>query len=152
MGNWRHAAHLIRLGVVILVFVAAFAVIRQRMVPATFGEYGHFRGSVLAEIRAGEPVFAGHDACASCHDEVVQTKSKGRHAKVACEACHGPQGKHAADLSEKPARPGPLQLCARCHEANAAKPQGFPQVVTKDHSGGESCLTCHKSHQPKVGS
>jgi transcription elongation factor Elf1 len=149
--HWRNSAHLIRLGAVMLVFVAVFAVIRQFLVPKTFGEYGHFRGAVLEELRAAEPVFAGQETCAGCHDEVVQVKAKGRHGGVSCEACHGPQAKHAAEMSEKPQRLEPVALCSRCHEANSAKPKGFPQVATREHSGGESCLTCHKSHQPKVG-
>ena len=149
--SFRHGAHLIRLGVVVLIFVGLFAVLREHMVPETFGEFGHYRGAALAELRAAEPVFAGQDACAACHDEAVTAKSKGKHARIACEACHGPQARHAAEGSPKPARPDSIQLCGRCHESNSAKPKSFPQVVLKDHSGGESCSTCHKAHQPKVG-
>jgi hypothetical protein len=70
---------------------------------------------------------------------------------VACEACHGPLARHAADpLSLKPARPDPIALCGRCHEADPAKPKNFPQVATKDHSGGEACGSCHQPHRPKV--
>jgi hypothetical protein len=42
-------------------------------------------------------------------------------------------------------------LCARCHEANSAKPKSFPQVATAEHSAGLACQTCHKPHSPKIG-
>jgi len=44
--------------------------------------------------------------------------------------------------------PDTLVLCARCHEANLAKPKAFPQVVTKDHMGDVPCKTCHQPHNP----
>jgi hypothetical protein len=69
---------------------------------------------------------------------------------VKCEACHGPLAGHTEDPSaHKPKKPDTSPLCRRCHEADSAKPVGFPQVVTADHSGGEKCETCHTPHQPK---
>ena len=50
----------------------------------------------------------------------------------------------------KPAKLDTAVVCARCHEANAAKPKNFPQVVTADHSGGIACDTCHQPHHPKI--
>jgi protein-arginine kinase activator protein McsA len=41
-------------------------------------------------------------------------------------------------------------LCVRCHEANIAKPKGFPQVVSAEHSTGVSCDTCHQPHSPAI--
>lgn len=146
----KDAAHLIRLVVVVLVAVAAFAGLRSLLVPESFGEYGHFRGNVLAELRERPVQFAGREACAVCHDAVVETKKAGKHAIVACEACHGPQNKHAEDPSIKPVLPEAATLCARCHEKNSAKPKGFPQVVTKEHNAGMACNDCHQPHQPKL--
>jgi hypothetical protein len=94
--------------------------------------------------------FAGAETCAACHDDVAQTRMRGKHAKVACEACHGPQARHAeADdpSALKPERPGPSR-CAVCHTANVAKPASFPQVVLEEHAGGTSCLECHPAHDP----
>jgi uncharacterized CHY-type Zn-finger protein len=93
--------------------------------------------------------FAGHQACAECHDDVVKTKAVGKHAVVNCEACHGALQKHVEDpASVIPQLPDTGVLCARCHEANLAKPKAFPQLSTKDHSGGEKCKTCHQPHSP----
>jgi len=41
-------------------------------------------------------------------------------------------------------------ICARCHEANIAKPKSFPQVITGEHSGGVVCKTCHTPHSPLI--
>jgi len=75
----------------------------------------------------------------------------GRHATVACEACHGPLAKHADDPGANvPKLPQVGDLCRRCHEKDAAKPQGFPQVVTAEHSGGVPCDSCHQPHNPHL--
>ena len=146
----KDAAHLIRLLLVVLVAMAAFAGLRSLLVPETFGEYGHFRGAVLEEIRERPIHFAGRETCASCHEEVVSTKAAGKHAVVGCEACHGALAKHAEDPSIKPEKPNTVTLCARCHERNSAKPARFPQVVTKEHNTGIACGDCHQPHKPNL--
>ena len=142
---------LIRLAVVIVIAVAAFVVLRAAVIPASFGQYGHYRGAAIAEIAARPAAFAGHDVCEDCHTDVVEQKKLGKHVVVACEACHGALAKHADDpASFMPAKLDTAVVCARCHEANSAKPKSFPQVVTADHSGGIACDTCHQPHKPKI--
>jgi hypothetical protein len=143
--------HLIRLALVALAAFLAFLAIRHALVPPDFGKYGHFRPASLDEIAAKTPVFAGREACEGCHTDVAAEKSKGPHANVGCEACHGPQGRHAQDFSsQKPVLPDTAKLCVVCHEADGAKPKNFPQVVSREHSGGAACGTCHKPHQPRI--
>jgi hypothetical protein len=145
------AEHLIRLAVVAVLVLLAFLAIRQYLVPADFGKYGHFRPASLDEIAARTPVFAGRAACAECHQDVAEAKSKGPHVNVGCEACHGPAGRHAQDFSsQKPLLPDTAKLCVVCHEADGAKPKAFPQVVSRDHANGVACGTCHNPHQPKL--
>ncbi|MBL8218737.1 MAG: hypothetical protein JNL62_05890 [Bryobacterales bacterium] len=148
--TFRDAAHLVRLVVVVLIAIAAFAGLRSLMVPETFGQYGHYRGSALEENRQRPVSFAGRQACAECHDAAVEAKNAGKHVNVGCEACHGPLAKHAEDPSLKPVKPDSATLCARCHEKNSAKPRAFPQVATKDHNAGMACGDCHQPHQPKL--
>lgn len=147
----RESEHLIRLAVVAAILVVAFFVIRRVVVPAGFGKYGHYRAPALDDIRARPILFAGHDACEACHDEQAKKKAQGKHVQVACEACHGPLGAHADDpFTNKALKPDPATLCVRCHEADSAKPKSFPQVVSRDHAGGESCGTCHNPHNPAM--
>jgi hypothetical protein len=143
--------HLVRLAIVALLAVVAFLAMRHFLVPRDFGKYGHFRPASMDEIAARTPVFAGRDACAPCHDEVVTAKTRGPHVNVGCEACHGPLGRHAQDFSsQKPVLPDTAKLCVVCHEADGAKPKSFPQVVSREHAGDVACGTCHNPHQPKL--
>ena len=149
----KDAAHLIRLAAVFAVGFVAFLLIRQALVPAGFGKYGHFRAGALDDVRARPISFAGRAQCAICHDDRVKELQAGKHAGVGCEACHEAQAKHAQlddPSSGKPVLPDTKVLCARCHEKNSAKPRGFPQVATAEHSGGEPCKSCHNPHSPKL--
>ena len=149
MTRFKDAEHLFRLAAVFIAGLAIFLGLRAALVPHTFGEYGHYRGAALKEIAARPVKYAGQKVCEDCHDDVVQTKKSGKHAGVHCEACHGPLSEHAANpMDIKPQLPDTAVLCARCHEANLAKPPAFPQVDTKDHSGGQVCKTCHQPHSP----
>ena len=95
--------------------------------------------------------FAGHQACETCHSDVLEKKSAGKHAHVNCEACHGPLARHADDpTSVQPPKLDAAVLCVKCHEANAAKPKAFPQVASADHSSGLACDTCHQPHSPAI--
>jgi uncharacterized CHY-type Zn-finger protein len=148
----KEGAHLVRMAALFGGSMLLFLVVRAQIVPASFGQYGHFRGAALAEIRNHPITYAGRDACAMCHEDQVKVLSAAKHAGVACEACHGPLAKHADDPEKlKPVLPDTRVLCARCHEALSAKPKGFPQVVSKEHSGGEACKSCHQPHNPKIG-
>jgi ABC-type nickel/cobalt efflux system permease component RcnA len=148
---FKDTEHLIRLAAVMGIALVAFVLLRAAVVPKSFGEYGHYRGDAIAEIAARPIAHAGHEVCEACHTDVVDQKKLGKHVVVPCEACHGAQAKHADDpASIKPPKLDTAVLCARCHEANSAKPRAFPQVVTADHSGGLACDTCHQPHRPKI--
>ena len=151
MKGFKDAGHLLRVAMVFVLGTLAFAGVRAFLVPRSFGQYGHYRGDSIGEIAALPLVHAGHAACEMCHADVLEVKKAGKHAGVACEACHGPAAKHADDPeSMKPPRPDTAVLCVRCHEANPAKPRGFPQVDSKEHSMGAACGDCHKPHSPSL--
>lgn len=147
----KESEHLVRLVLALAVGLLIFLVIRQAVVPKSFGRYGHYRAAALDDIRARPVSFAGKAVCEACHDDVMKIKSEGKHAGVSCEACHGPTAKHTEDPIENHAvKPNPATLCVRCHEADPAKPKKFPQVVSKDHAGEVSCDECHKPHSPQL--
>ena len=149
--RFKNAEHLIRVALVFIAGLLAFIVIRGMIVPKSFGQYGHYRADALNDIAARTPLFAGREACEACHQEVVDLKKTGKHVIVGCEACHGPLAKHAEDPSTViPAKLDTAVLCAKCHEANSAKPKTFPQVITKEHAGDTACGTCHQPHKPKI--
>jgi hypothetical protein len=151
MNVFKDAGHLFRLAAVFIAGLLIFLVIRGFLVPKSFGQFGHYRANAVAEIAARPIKFAGHESCEGCHADVLDKKKNGKHAGVNCEACHGPQAQHVDDpTSVKPAKLDTAVLCARCHEANAAKPRNFPQVDTEEHSTGLPCDTCHQPHSPVI--
>jgi hypothetical protein len=142
---------LIRPAIVLLAGIALFLVIRSAVIPKAFGQYGHYRPGALDAIRQKPVSFAGQDACVLCHDSEASARAAGKHAHVACEACHGPLAKHANDpAANVPKLPDVANLCRRCHEQDPAKPKGFPQVNTVEHSGGMTCNSCHQPHNPHL--
>ena len=149
MANFKDNEHLLRLAAVVAVGVLLLIFLRTQFIPKSFGQYGHYRADALKDITARPVAFAGQKACAECHGDVLEHKTAGKHTTVRCEACHGALANHAADpASVVPQLPDTRVLCARCHEANSAKPKNFPQVNAKEHSGGEKCNTCHQPHSP----
>lgn len=145
----KDSAHLISVAVVFLLGAVAFVALRAAVIPKSFGQFGPYRGKALLEMEARPVKYAGHDVCEGCHPDVAETKAKGVHAHVNCEACHGAQAKHADDPGTvKPVLPDTAKLCVRCHSENIAKPSGFPQVNASEHSGGQPCKTCHQPHSP----
>lgn len=148
---FKDIEHLIRLAALMAIGVVAFIGLRAAIVPQSFGQYGHYRGAAIAEIAARPIAHAGHAVCEGCHTDVAEQKGRGKHVVVPCEACHGALAKHADDpTSVEPPKLDTAVICARCHEADSAKPKSFPQVVTAEHSGGLACDTCHQPHKPKI--
>jgi cytochrome c7-like protein len=149
--KFKDAAHLFRMAAVFAVGILIFVLARNLFVPKSFGQYGHYRGDALAEVRALPVHYAGHQVCESCHSDVLDVKTKGKHARVNCEACHGPLATHTEDPGGvMPEKLDTAKLCVKCHEENSAKPKNFPQVVSADHSAGLACNECHQPHSPII--
>jgi len=147
----RDWVHLIRPAVVLLAAMALFLVVRSAVIPKAFGQYGHFRPGALDDVRKRPLAYAGQGTCVLCHDDEAKVRAAGKHAHVACEACHGPQAEHADDpVSHVPKLPDVANLCRQCHEKDAAKPSSFPQVATAEHSSGMACNACHQPHNPHL--
>jgi hypothetical protein len=147
----KDAEHLARVAALFLLGVAAFFLAQRLLVPEGFGKYGHYRPGALEDRRNLPNVFAGRAACEECHTDVAETKAKGKHARPACEACHGALALHAADSSIKPTRPDGRALCLRCHAALVGRPSSFPQVDVAEHAPKGSCTECHAAHDPGLG-
>jgi hypothetical protein len=153
MKTFHDSGHLFRLALVFVAGVVGFVVARGFLVPRSFGQYGHYRGDAIGEMAAKPVVYAGHQACESCHADVLEVKDKGKHVRVGCESCHGALATHADDPgSVQPEKLDTAVLCVRCHEASSSKPKWFPQVVSAQHSSGLPCETCHQPHSPVLES
>lgn len=138
-----------RLIIIFAVIAIAFVSLRWVARPASFGEYGHYRGDALTEIAKREPAYVTRTQCAECHDEEAGKNSAGPHQHISCQTCHGPGREHIKEPDTKNiVHPEPRALCIRCHEHREARPANFPQIDVDDHAGDAKCNTCHDVHNP----
>jgi hypothetical protein len=140
---------IIRLVLLTIGIVCSYFVARHFLTPPSFGQYGHYRGAALQEIRGRQPYWAGRTACDSCHAEIAKKLSQAEHQGLSCETCHGPSQAHVEkpDLNKLPKINS--SLCLRCHEAGPSRPQWLHQVTAASHYTGDDCTSCHDPHQPK---
>lgn len=136
-----------RLVLLTLAIVSSYVVARWLLTPASFGQYGFYRGDALIEHMSHTPVFAGRKACLECHEDIEQKLAKAEHKTISCESCHGVGKAHVDNPDEKVNKPGD-NLCLRCHESNPTRPKWLKQIDPKDHYRGSKCVECHAPHQP----
>jgi DnaJ-class molecular chaperone len=138
----------------LLLFAMAAVVLillRHFLIPRSFGRYGHYRADAVGAIAASGLRYSGHLVCAECHDDIANTKSASKHAPVTCEACHGPGYSHSQDPTEnKISVPSGRERCGYCHNYDASRPTGFPQIDPAAHGADEPCASCHNPHQPEL--
>ncbi|MFC2076199.1 cytochrome C [candidate division KSB1 bacterium] len=156
----RHDKHVFRLVFLLVLAFGGVLTARNLLVPASFGQYGHYRGDNIAEQMAKPVSHGGPESCRSCHAEEYGIHSAGSHKTVPCEDCHAPLITHA-NADEKTGEMAvdrSWALCARCHRLLAARPKNFPQVQVEAHleeMGAdlerEVCIACHQSHAPIEG-
>jgi hypothetical protein len=147
MNQSRLPPQLLRLVLLTLLVIGTYAVARVFLTPATFGNYGHYRGAALVDATMRPPVFAGAKACDECHSDTGELVAKDRHKGISCESCHGPGRVHARNPDLVPVKLT-SQLCLRCHVADAARPPRQRQIQLTEHFPTDKCIDCHVAHQP----
>lgn len=149
MKNPRIPTQLIPLVILFALLIAAFVVARQVLAPESFGRYGHYRANAVDDNINHEIVYAGYQACADCHDDILELKQQSNHRGLSCEVCHGPAAGHAEAPDEfTPEIPKGRGFCPLCHGYNPARPSGFPQILPERHNPGQPCMLCHEPHNP----
>ena len=147
MGFFKMPPQILRLVLLTLGIVGSYLIARQLLTPASFRDYGFYRGAALEEMASRTPVFAGKKACDECHSDLLQKLAKGNHKTLSCEDCHGISRDHAGNPDVTPKKLTG-SYCLRCHEANPSRPVWFHQITVKDHYTGQKCTECHVPHQP----
>jgi hypothetical protein len=153
----EHGRHVFRVAFVLLVGLVVVVIGRSFLIPRSYGLYGDYRFDNVAEqANARPPLHGGARSCGDCHDERLAALAKGTHARVSCEVCHAPLGRHVkdGDVVAKMPVDRSFRLCTRCHAKIEGRPAGFPQVVVQQHVkgslGADGCLECHDAHSPKL--
>ncbi len=146
MRRFKLPPQILRLVLLTLVIVGSYLVARSFLTPASFGQYGWYRGDALAEIASRPPVYAGKKSCDECHSDILHKLAADAHKTLSCEDCHGVSREHTDNPNILPVK-ATGSHCIRCHEANVARPAWLKQIIVKDHYG-PNCTECHLPHQP----
>lgn len=147
MRTFQMPPQILRLVLLTIGIVGTYLVAKAFMTPASFGQYGHYRGDALEEIASRARTYAGQKACDECHSDILQKVAKFEHKTVSCESCHGPSQAHSDNPDIKFTKLTDSD-CLRCHETNPSRPAFLKQVTVKDHFRGDRCVGCHVPHQP----
>lgn len=140
-----------RIGIILISALVIFAFVRQLFIPASFGQYGRYRGDSISEVAAKEVNYAGsNNDCGECHRKVFNAVALGEHSSMNCQTCHGPAAKHLKKPAAwSPVVKGTAEACAACHKKIAGRlDERIATVKPLLHSGGVDCVRCHNPHQP----
>jgi hypothetical protein len=158
----EHTKHIWRAVLLLLLLGLSAVAGRHFLIPPSFGTQGFYRYDSLAEYMAKPVIHGPANACRECHQPIVESEIKGKHASQSCEGCHAPLSVHVADnkkIADMPSK-GSNEWCANCHGKLRARPQTFPQIDVTEHlvkngviSAGDpipknACTTCHDVHSP----
>ena len=140
---------ILRLGVVVILLVAAVSVVLS-LLPPELKRRDLQRAAAVQAVSSLNVKYAGASACGVCHEAQAAEKAEGYHRNVSCENCHGPGQEHTQNPVEiKPPAPRDREFCPTCHAYNASRPRGFPQINPVTHNPMKPCIACHKPHDPK---
>jgi hypothetical protein len=149
MRVWKFPDQVVRIAILLVIVVAGMVVARQRFVPGSFGEIGHYRPEAVDVAASQDIKFAGWQTCVECHIEEGEAKSRSYHRNLACEVCHGAASDHAESPDEyQPVIPKDRNACLYCHRYLPSRPTGFAQVVELLHNPMKPCSSCHDPHDP----
>jgi hypothetical protein len=160
-------AHIYRLLIALVIFVAAFIGIRALAIPDSWDSERWFRQDSLNDIKQLPQHYGGNESCgtAGCHspeqaaehEKKLASLSTGKHQGLACEVCHGPFAAHVEDGKKVNNATVTVsnELCLSCHRQLMSRPDHFAQfsddqlrhklLNVRDIS---LCRACHDPHEP----
>lgn len=131
------------------IFITLFLVARYFLVPASFGDQGHYRFNSVEENKEKAMQYAGKEACAECHDDKAEELSSGMHANLSCESCHGPGMVHYENPeTTNIGKPDERVFCGLCHSFNPTRKDKIAQINLDEHNIDNKCIECHNPHNP----
>lgn len=159
--------HIFRLLVLVAVFaIVAFAA-KKFLAPASFYQYGHYRGNAVAEIASKIPKLQGSASCESCHKEAYAEWTAGIHRKATknnviqglvvkngpnCEVCHtGPAGNHPSREAMPLSIEDRVTTITHKHVDHPADVPGR-NLMLNAQDMRSVCLNCHEKMEarPKI--
>lgn len=112
--------------------------------------------SLMGSALPGDDRYAGAEACADCHEEIVEAFRMTPHATgpgwetgKGCEGCHGPLADHAAGDPEAvvPFRDlAPRESSERCLSCHERQKRQFHSRRSVHGLNDVACTDCHQAH------
>jgi len=137
----------VRLIIAFAIFVGIFFIARMFLVPATFGEFGHYRGNSLREIAALPVKYVDKKTCTGCHMHNANLLASDDHKNINCQICHGPGYKHNSYFEQnrdkfmvRDSLPDTWKVDSTRLTASIAVPDEFHMTRSQER---EFCLKCH---------
>jgi hypothetical protein len=161
MSNPSPKAHLYRLGILLVLFVIGFLLVKAWATPDSWDYVNWYRTDALIEAQQQPLIFGGNESCQACHQPALKKLNKFSHRTLSCESCHGALADHVrlekkvADAKVDKSR----WQCQNCHFEQINRPRGFPQFSKQGEIGKSirkhrdldeetPCLKCHDAHDP----
>lgn len=151
--------HIVRLLALVAVFAIIAIAAKEFLIPATFYQYGHYRGAAVAEIASKVPKLDGSASCQSCHQEAYADWTAGIHRKATrngvvqgqvikngpnCEVCHtGPAGNHPSREAMPLSIEDRVTTITHKHMEHPADVPGRNLMLAAQDMQGV-CLNCHE--------
>ncbi len=143
--------HVKRAITLLVIAIIGFIFVRSLIVPATFGQYGWYRGDSVNDNRNFGVGYVGSISCGeeNCHKPIYTIWVDSRHKTVNCETCHGPSQSHVSNIRIMP-QPADdsREFCGKCHFNRISRPSTFPQIDPEAHGENLKCAYCHNPHKP----
>jgi cytochrome c553 len=151
--------HIVRLLILIAVVATVAFSAKKFLTPATFYEYGHYRGAAVAEIASKIPKLEGSASCESCHKAEYATWTAGIHRKATrnnviqgvvykngpgCEVCHtGPAGNHPFKVAMPLSIEDKVTTITHKHIDHQTNVPGRKLLLSPEDMRN-ICLNCHE--------
>ncbi len=151
--------HIVRLLILIAVLATIAFSAKIYFRPASFYQYGHYRGNAVAEIASKVPKLQGSASCESCHKAVYAEWTAGIHRKATrnnaiqgvvykngpnCEVCHtGPAGNHPSKEAMPLSIEDKVTTITHKHIDHPADVPGRKLLLSAEDMRGV-CLNCHE--------
>ena len=134
-----HREHLVRVAGLFLAGVVVFVVLQALLIPEGFGLYGHYRAGRAR--RRARPARRARRPRGLPRVPRRRGRQRPRAADTQASAARPATARSprtpGTPRRRRPCKPDAAVLCVRCHQANVARPAGFPQKDRAEHAGDE---------------
>ena len=130
-------AHLVRLGVVFVIFIGVFITAKTVMTPTSWNHdiNNWYRLDSLEEMKEKQISYGDNKSCKGCHKKTYKRFRKKKHKGLSCESCHGALALHinVENLDIEKVLKGKIRKADTEKIADAPLAYGWPAALQAAH-------------------